>query len=62
MGVANLHKEQKRDHAVRIGKFALDAIQAANATWIDEEDPSLGCINIRVGYVSALCVMLISGT
>jgi hypothetical protein len=49
MGATNLIRDQA-DHTVRMGRFALSAIEAAHATLIDEDDPSLGCINIRVGY------------
>ena len=52
MGATNLVRDQD-DHAVRMGRFAVAAIEAAHATLIDEDDVSLGYINIRVGYVSA---------
>ena len=49
MAVTNLVKDQSQDHAARIAQFAIDAIDAANSTQIDEEDDSKGCVNIRVG-------------
>eukprot|EP00045_Choanoeca_perplexa_P015521 m.196285 g.196285 ORF g.196285 m.196285 type:complete len:1165 (+) comp17011_c0_seq2:122-3616(+) len=48
MGATNLVRDQA-DHTVRMGRFALAAIEAAHSTLIDDEDPSLGYINIRVG-------------
>eukprot|EP00730_Choanoeca_flexa_P009273 TRINITY_DN12619_c0_g1_i11.p1 TRINITY_DN12619_c0_g1~~TRINITY_DN12619_c0_g1_i11.p1 ORF type:complete len:1792 (+),score=424.64 TRINITY_DN12619_c0_g1_i11:732-5378(+) len=48
MCASNLIKDQD-DHTARLANFALDAIDAAAATMIDEEDPERGTINIRVG-------------
>ena len=48
--VSNLVKDQSTDHAIRIAKFALDAIKAASETLIDLDDPSRGCVEIRVGF------------
>ena len=49
MAVTNLSKDQP-DHTKRIAEFSIAAIEAANATLIDLDDPSKGCINIRVGF------------
>lgn len=49
MAVTNLVKDQP-DHAKRIAEFAVEAVQHANMTLIDLEDPSLGYVNIRVGF------------
>ena len=49
MAVTNLVKDQP-DHAKRIAEFAVEAVQQANMTLIDLEDPSLGHVNIRVGF------------
>ena len=62
MAVTNLVKDQKEDHARRIAEFAMDAIQAANSTLIDEDDPSLGHVNIRVGFHSGSVVADVVGT
>ena len=40
MVVGNLRK-QHADHAARVGRFAIDAIQAANGTLVSELDPTL---------------------
>jgi len=48
MCASNLVKDQE-DHTARLARFALDAIQAAAATVIDEDDPKRGTIQIRVG-------------
>lgn len=57
MAVTNLVKDQEHDHVFRIAKFAAAAIEAANNTYIDEDDPSQGCVNIRVGYVPEPCFL-----
>jgi class 3 adenylate cyclase len=50
MAVTNLVKNQQMDHVQRIAQFAIDAVKAANETLIDEEDPSKGHVQIRVGF------------
>jgi len=62
MAVTNLIKDQADDHAKRIANFALDAIQAANRTLIDIEEPDKGCVNIRVGFHSGPVVANVVGT
>jgi class 3 adenylate cyclase len=52
MGVTNCVADQSKDHAKRIALFALDAVQAANKTMIDEDDPKLGYLSIRSGLHS----------
>jgi class 3 adenylate cyclase len=54
--VSNLHEPQPKDHVKRIAQFAQDAIQEANDTLVDEEDPSLGHISLRIGFHSGPCV------
>lgn len=51
MGATNLVKDQSRDHVQRIVEFSKEAIQAANQTLIDEDDPGRGFVNIRVGKI-----------
>ena len=41
MAVANLVKPQEKDHAARIVRFALDAVEAANAVPIKVRNKSL---------------------
>jgi class 3 adenylate cyclase len=61
MAVTNLAKKQS-DHAKRIAEFAIDAIRVANQTLIDEDDPKLGFVNIRVGFHSGPVVSNVVGT
>eukprot|EP00049_Salpingoeca_infusionum_P008184 m.132642 g.132642 ORF g.132642 m.132642 type:complete len:578 (+) comp13940_c0_seq1:2404-4137(+) len=61
MAVTNLIKQQS-DHAARIARFAQEAIEAANSTMIKESDPSMGCINIRVGFHSGPVVANVVGS
>jgi class 3 adenylate cyclase len=62
MAVTNLVKDQPDDHAKRIAEFAIDAIVAANGTYIDIEDHSKGFVNIRVGFHSGSIVADVVGT
>ena len=62
MAVTNLVKDQEEDHARRIAEFAIEAIAAANSTDIDTDDPSRGCVNIRVGFHSGPVVADVVGT
>lgn len=61
MAVTNLAKTQT-DHCKRISEFAIDAIRVANQTLIDEENPDLGFVNIRVGFHSGPVVSNVVGT
>lgn len=61
MAVANLHKPQLK-HAERIAMFALDALKAAQATMVDEEDPQRGCIRLRIGFHTGSVVANVVGT
>ena len=61
MGVTNLIREQDEDHVKRICLFAQDAIKVANETPIDENDRSLGFVNIRVGFHSGPVVATVVG-
>jgi hypothetical protein len=62
MAVTNLVKDQPRDHAERIAKFSIDAIQAANETLVDIDDESKGYVNIRVGFHSGPVVSNVVGS
>ena len=61
MGCTNLVKDQP-DHAVRVAKFAMDALKAAQDTCIDDDDPSLGKLNLRVGFHSGPVVANVVGS
>lgn len=62
MAVTNLVHDQPGDHAKRIAQFAIDAIEAANGTLIDEDDVGKGVVNIRVGFHSGSIVADVVGT
>ncbi|GKY96362.1 hypothetical protein MPSEU_000595800 [Mayamaea pseudoterrestris] len=62
VAVTNLVKDQPNDHARRIAEFAIDAIVAANETLIDDENPSKGYVNIRVGFHCGPVVADVVGT
>ena len=49
---SNLVKDQS-DHTIRIARFAIDAIRAANETAIEKGMPERGCVNIRVGTAAS---------
>mmetsp|Transcript_23856 Transcript_23856/g.66116 ORF Transcript_23856/g.66116 Transcript_23856/m.66116 type:complete len:742 (-) Transcript_23856:80-2305(-) len=61
MAVTNLTKEQP-DHCKRIAEFAIDTIQNARRTLVDEDNPSMGFVNIRVGLHSGPVVSNVVGT
>ena len=62
MAVTNLVKEQPHDHAKRIAEFAVDAIAAANSTYIDVDAPERGSIQLRVGFHSGSVVADVVGS
>jgi class 3 adenylate cyclase len=55
IGVTNLLEDQA-DHVKRIVDFAVDAVTGAQNVWIDEEDHSLGTVQLRLGLHSGPCV------
>jgi class 3 adenylate cyclase len=61
MAVTNLSKDQS-DHAKRIADFAVAAINAANETLIDPDNPDRGVVNIRVGFHSGSVVANVVGS
>ncbi|EKX54200.1 hypothetical protein GUITHDRAFT_52241, partial [Guillardia theta CCMP2712] len=61
MAVTNLLEDQVEDHAVRIARFALDAIECASTTLQDEDAPELGTLKIRVGIHSGPVVANVIG-
>lgn len=62
MAVTNLVEDQEEDHALRIAHFAIHAVEAAASTLIDEENPAMGTINIRVGFHSGPVVANVVGS
>lgn len=62
VAATNLLKDQSNDHCKRVAQFALEAIKAANQTLIDEDDPTKGYINIRVGFHCGPVVADVVGT
>ena len=53
---ANFSFPQANDHAVRLARFALDAMAAASATPIDEERAELGTVRLLAGlHCGAVC-------
>ena len=60
MAATNL-VEPQHDHALRIAMFAEEAVKAAQSTFIDEERPELGTVNIRVGFHSGPVVANVVG-
>lgn len=61
MGVTNLTKDQP-DHAQRIARFAVDAMRAAQDTLIDESNPTMGKVNLRIGFHSGPVVANVVGS
>ncbi|CAK4685976.1 hypothetical protein LEN26_005966 [Aphanomyces euteiches] len=53
---------EQPDHTLRIAKFAVEAVEAATKVPIDPEDPSKGCISIRVGFHTGPIVASVVGT
>lgn len=51
MTVTNLAKTQP-DHVSIMAHYAIDALNAATTTLIDEEDPAKGHVQIRIGFHS----------
>lgn len=61
MGVTNLIKDQP-DHVKRIAEFSVDVAAAAQETWIDPDDSSMGQVHIRVGFHSGPVVANVVGS
>ena len=62
VAVTNLVKDQGENHCKRIAEFAIDAVAAANGTYIDMDDRDKGFVNIRVGFHSGPIVADVVGT
>ena len=61
VGVCNLRSSQP-DHAARIARFSIDAVEAARQTAIHLDRPELGTVKIRVGFHSGPVVSNVVGT
>ena len=59
--MTNLVKEQP-DHAKRMADFAVEAVEAANHTLVDQNNPDLGHVDIRLGIHSGPCVSNVVGS
>mmetsp|Transcript_11960 Transcript_11960/g.23845 ORF Transcript_11960/g.23845 Transcript_11960/m.23845 type:complete len:745 (+) Transcript_11960:234-2468(+) len=62
MATSNLMGDQSDDHTKRIAEFSIGAIQAANETLVDEDDPSKGFVCIRVGFHTGTVVSNVVGS
>lgn len=62
MGVTNLENNMDYTHVKNVAEFAVDMINEASQILIDEEDPSKGYINIRVGFHSGPVVSNVIGS
>lgn len=62
MGVTNLGGDEGRTHVKQIALYAVDMVNSANTVLIDEEDPSRGFVNIRVGFHSGSVVSNVIGS
>jgi class 3 adenylate cyclase len=56
----NIGTEQP-DHAARMARFSLAVVEAAQHTPVSTLDPSLGCLQIRVGINSGPCMATVIG-
>ena len=56
LAAANCSSQQPADHALRLARFATDAVAAARATHIDPDRPELGRVSLRAGlHCGAVC-------
>jgi class 3 adenylate cyclase len=62
MGVTNLEKKQEETHVKDAALFAIALVNEASKILIDENDPSKGYVNIRVGFHSGPVVSNVIGS
>jgi hypothetical protein len=58
----SVEDNQNDTHVKRMSEFAVDAVVAASNILIDEDDPSAGCLHIRVGFHSGQVVSNVIGS
>lgn len=59
---SNLVEDQPDDHIKRIAEFSIDAIQAAQDTPVNLENPLLGAVQIRCGFHVGPAIGRVVGT
>jgi class 3 adenylate cyclase len=59
---ANVAQDQAHCHAAALARFSRAAMRAAQSTLVDAEDPSLGCVRVRIGLHSGPCMASVVGT
>jgi guanylate cyclase len=57
----NILSDQDDSHAAIMARFAVEAMRAAAATPVDPDDPSQGCVQIRIGLNSGPCMASVVG-
>jgi guanylate cyclase len=62
MGVTNLDGNEFETHVKQVAEYAQDAIRAAANILIDEENPAMGYVQIRVGLHSGPVVSNVIGS
>ena len=60
IGATNLVKDQAY-HAKHAAEFAIDVVKVAKSTLIDIENPSMGCVKLKLGFHSGPCVVDVVG-
>ena len=56
IAAANFSTRQPKDHALRLARFAVDAMAAASSTLLDEGRPELGTVRLQAGlHCGAVC-------
>jgi hypothetical protein len=58
----SVENNQNDTHVKRMSEFAVEAVAAAGNILIDEDDPSAGCLHIRVGFHSGQVVSNVIGS
>lgn len=54
--------EPQSDHTLRVARFAVEAMKAANQVAVDPNDPSKGTLQIRVGFHTGSVVASVVGS
>ncbi len=62
MGVTNLDGSEYDTHVKQIAEYAIDAVRAASQILLDEDEPSMGYVQIRVGFNSGPVVSNVIGS